>query len=164
HVGGMLIKPGEPQYELLKSWITQGATLDRNAPRVAKVEIQPSAPIIPLPKMKQQFRVLATYSDGRVRDVSAEAFIESGTIEILDADKHGLITALRRGEAPVLVRYEGNYAAATVTVMGDRSGFAWQDQPESNYIDTLVFDKLKRVKTLPSGLCTDAEFIRRVSL
>jgi hypothetical protein len=164
HVGGMLIKPGEPQYELLKSWITQGATLDRNAPRVAKVEIQPAAPIIFLPKMKQQFRVLATYSDGRVRDVSAEAFIESGNIEILEADKHGLITALRRGEAPVLVRYEGNYAAATVTVMGDRSGFAWQDQPESNYIDTLVFDKLKRVKTLPSGLCTDAEFIRRVSL
>jgi hypothetical protein len=114
--------------------------------------------------MKQQFRVLATYSDGRVRDVSNEAFIESGNIEILEADKHGLVTALRRGEAPVLVRFEGNYAATTVTVMGDRSGFAWEDQPESNYIDTLVYDKLKRVKTLPSGLCTDAEFIRRVYL
>ena len=164
HVGGMLIKPGEPQYELLKSWITQGAALDRAAPRVTKVEIQPAAPIIPLPKMKQQFRVLATYADGRVRDVSAEAFIESGNIEILEADKHGLITALRRGESPVLVRFEGNYAAATVTVMGDRSGFAWQDQPENNYIDTLAYDKLKRVRTLPSGLCTDAEFIRRVSL
>ncbi len=164
HVGGMLIKPGEPPYELLKSWITQGATLDRAAPRVTKVEIQPAAPIIPLPKMKQQFRVLATYADGRVRDVSAEAFIESGNIEILEADKHGLITALRRGESPVLVRYEGNYAAAIVTVMGDRSGFAWQDQPENNYIDTLVFDKLKLVKTLPSGLCSDAEFIRRIYL
>ncbi|HKD37067.1 MAG TPA: DUF1549 and DUF1553 domain-containing protein [Pirellulales bacterium] len=164
HVGGMLMKPGEPPYELLKSWITQGATLDRNAPRVAKVEILPAGPIIPLPKMKQQFRVLATYSDGRVRDVSNEAFIESGNIEILEADKHGLITALRRGESAVLVRFEGNYAATTVTVMGDRSGFAWQDQPENNYIDTLAFEKLKRVKTLPSGLCTDAEFVRRVYL
>src|SRR5437588_3697755 len=122
HVGGMLMKPGEPPYELLKTWITQGATLDRAAPRVAKGEIQPAAPITSLPKMKQQFRVLATYADGRVRDVSAEAFIESGNIEILEADKHGLITALRRGESPVLVRFEGNYAATTVTVMGDRSG------------------------------------------
>jgi len=164
HVGGMLMKPGEPPYELLKTWITQGATLDRAAPRVAKVEIQPAGPIIPLPKMKQQFRVLATYADGRVRDVSAEAFIESGNIEILEADKHGLITALRRGESPVLVRFEGNYAATTVTVMGDRSGFVWQDQPENNYIDTLVYAKQKRVKTLPSGLCTDADFIRRVYL
>jgi Protein of unknown function (DUF1553)/Protein of unknown function (DUF1549) len=164
HVGGMLMKPGEPPYELLKSWITQGATLDRAAPRVAKVEIQPAGPIIPLPKMKQQFRVLATYADGRVRDVSAEAFIESGNIEILEADKHGLITALRRGESPVLVRFEGNYAATTVTVMGDRSGFVWQDQTENNYIDTLVYGKQKLVKTLPSGLCTDAEFVRRVYL
>ncbi|HEY2147135.1 MAG TPA: DUF1549 and DUF1553 domain-containing protein, partial [Pirellulales bacterium] len=108
--------------------------------------------------------MLATYADGRVRDVSNEAFVESGNIEILEADKHGLITALRRGESPVLVRFEGNYAATTVTVMGDRSGFAWEDQPENNYIDTLVYDKLKRVRTLPSGLCTDAEFVRRVYL
>src|SRR5437763_14222498 len=109
----MLMKPGEPPYELLKTWITQGATLDRAAPRVAKVEILPAGPIIPLPKLKQQFRVLATYGDGHVRDVSAEAFIESGNIEIREDDKHGLITALGRGEAPVLVRFEGNYSATT---------------------------------------------------
>ncbi len=33
------------------------------------------------------------------------------------------MTAVRRGEAPVLARYEGAYAATTLTVMGDRSGF-----------------------------------------
>ena len=64
----------------------------------------------------------------------------------------------------MLARYEGDYAAATLIVMGDRSGFAWQDVPEYNYIDTLVYDKLKQVKILPSELCTDAEFIRRVYL
>ncbi len=36
------------------------------------------------------------------------------------------MTALRRGEAPILVRYEGAYAATTLTVMGDRAGFAWE--------------------------------------
>ena len=146
-MGGMLIKPGEPYYEMLKTWITQGAAFDADAPRVAKIEVSPSAPIIPLPKMKQQFRVMATYSDGSQRDVSGEAFVESGNIEVLEADKHGLITALRRGESAVLIRYEGNYAAATVTVMGDRSGFVWKDQPENNYIDELVDAKLKRVRT-----------------
>jgi hypothetical protein len=164
HVGGMLFKPGEPYYEMLKTWITQGAKFDRDAPRVAKIEVSPSAPIIPLPNMKQQFRVVATYADGSQRDVTAEAFVESGNIEVLEADKHGLITALRRGESAVLIRFEGNYAAATVTVMGDRSAFVWKDQPEYNYIDELVDAKLKRVRTLPSGLCTDAEFIRRIYL
>ncbi len=85
--------------------------------------------------------------------MTAEAFVESGNIEVLEADKHGLITALRRGESAVLVRYEGNYAATTVTVMGDRSGFAWKDQPENNYIDELVYAKLKRVSTLPPASC-----------
>ena len=164
HVGGMVIKPGEPYYEMLKIWITEGAVFDPDASRVVKVEVSPPAPIIQLPKMKQQFRVMATYGDGSQRDVSAEAFVESGNIEVLEADKHGLITALRRGESAVLVRFEGNYAAATVTVMGDRTGFAWKDEPEYNYIDELVDAKLKRVRTSASDLCTDADFIRRIYL
>jgi hypothetical protein len=164
HVGGMLIRPGEPYYEKLKTWITQGAAFDADATRAVKIEVSPSAPIIPLPTMKQQFRVVATYADGSRRDVSGEAFVEAGNIEVLEADKHGLLTALRRGESPVLIRYEGNYAAATVTVMGDRSGFVWKNQPENNYIDELVDAKLKRVRTSASGLCTDADFIRRIYL
>jgi hypothetical protein len=60
------------------------------------------------------------------------------------------------------VRYEGAYAATTIIVMGDRSGFEWKAPPTNNYIDELVYKKLERVKILPSDLCTDAEFIRRV--
>ncbi len=48
--------------------------------------------------------------------------------------------------------------------MGDRSGFEWRDAPAYNPIDELVYAKLRRVRTLPSDLCTDAEFIRRVYL
>src|SRR5262249_43255723 len=33
-----------------------------------------------------------------------------------------------------------------------------------NFVDTLVHNKLKRVKSLPSELCSDSEFIRRVTL
>jgi hypothetical protein len=50
----------------------------------------------------------------------------------------------------VLVRYEGAYAATTLTVMGDRSEFVWGDPPTYNYIDELVYNKLQRVKILPS--------------
>jgi|GEM_PF-7051585 len=70
----------------------------------------------------QQFRVTATYADGFTRDVTAESFIETGDMEIATTDQHGLLTTLRRGEAPVLARFEGRYAATTLTVMGDRSG------------------------------------------
>ena len=36
---------------------------------------------------KQQLRVLATYADGEVRDVTREAFLESGNTEVAVADR-----------------------------------------------------------------------------
>lgn len=164
HMGGVLTRRGEPYYDLLRDWIAGGVKLDLDSPRVSGMEIFPKNPVIPLPGMKQQLRVLATYTDGRVRDVTAEAFIESSLSEKVEVDKQGLATAVRRGEAAMLARYEGAYAATTVVVMGDRGGYQWRDVPENNYVDALVYTKLKKVKILPSELSTDAEFIRRVYL
>ncbi|MEX0676343.1 MAG: DUF1549 and DUF1553 domain-containing protein [Pirellulales bacterium] len=164
HVGGMVTRPGEPHYELIRSWISRGMQLDLDSPRVASIEIFPKNPTVPLPGMTQQMRVLATYSDGAVRDVTLETFIESGDTEVAEPDKLGLISVIRRGEAPVLARFEGSYTATTITVMGDRAGYEWKDVPSNNFIDELVHNKLKRVKSLPGELSTDAEFIRRVLL
>ena len=164
HVGGQLTQPGKRRYELLRAWIQRGASLNLDAPRVTGIRLVPENPIVPRNQMKQQVVVLATYSDGTERDVTADAFIESGNIDVLSASDDGIVTALRRGEAAVLARFEGAYAATTVTIMGDRTGFVWQ-QPESyNYVDRLVYDKLQRVKIEPASLCTDAEFLRRVHL
>src|SRR5262249_53261918 len=92
HVGGVLTQPGEPYYELLRAWIADGVKLDLNSPRVASIDIYPKGPVVPRIGMKQQMAVLATYSDGSVRDVSAEAFVESSNTEIATVDKLGLVT------------------------------------------------------------------------
>ena len=150
---------------MLREWIKRGVQFDlETSPRVSKIDILPKNPILPRAGMQQQITVMATYTDGSQRDVTLESFIESGDIERIEAKKHGLLNLLRRGEAPVLVRYEGNYAATTLTVMGDRTGFKWIDTPTNNYIDELVYAKLKRLKILPSDICTDSEFVRRVFL
>jgi hypothetical protein len=164
HVGGALMQPGEPYYEALRSWIAQGAKLDTTTPRVTRIEVSPSNPMVPTVGGRQQLRVLATYTSGEVRDVTREAFVETGNMEVAVANKAGLMTAVRRGEAPVLVRYEGAYASTILTVMGDRGGFVWKQPPSYGRIDDLVAAKWKRMKILPSELCTDAEFIRRLSL
>ncbi|HVX14589.1 MAG TPA: DUF1549 and DUF1553 domain-containing protein [Pirellulales bacterium] len=164
HVGGVLTHRGEPYYELLRAWIADGVKLDLDSPRVTSIDVSPKNPVLPLPGMRQQLVVMATYSDGRVRDVTAEAFIESSSTEKVEVDKQGLATAVRRGEAAMLARFEGAYAATTVIVMGDRSGFAWRDVPTNNHIDELVYNKLKKMRILPSELCGDAEFIRRIYL
>lgn len=164
HVGGVLTHRGEPYYELLRAWIADSVKLDLDSPRVTSIDIYPKSPVIPLPAMRQQLVVVATYSDGRVRDVTAEAFIESSSTEKIEVDKQGLATAVRRGEAAMLARYEGAYAATTVIVMGDRSGFAWQETPVNNHVDELVYNKLKKMRILPSELCGDGDFMRRIYL
>ena len=77
-------------------------------------------------------------------------------------------TIERSAELPtvdeVLARYEGAYAATTLTVMGDRSGFVWK-QPETwSRVDELVAAKWQRMKIAPSDVCSDADFLRRVYL
>ncbi len=164
HVGGQVMVPGEPYYETLRGWIVDGATLKVDTPRVARIELTPANPIIQQVGLKQQIRVVATYVDGEVRDVTREAFVESGNTEVVSANRSGVMTSLRRGEAPLLARFEGAYAATTLTVMGDRTGFAWEPPPTYGRVDELVAAKWRRLKIKPSGLCTDAEFLRRAHL
>ncbi len=164
HAGGIVWQPGDPYYELVKTWISEGVKLDLSSPRVASLEVLPKDPIIPAIGLKQQFAVYAKYTDGKVRDVTAEAFIDSANTEVATVDKTGLVTTVRRGEATMLARYEGAYSASTLVSMGDRSGFTWSNPPQFNHLDGLVYEKLKRVKVLPSELCSDADFVRRIHI
>ncbi len=164
HEGGRVIAPDDTYYQILRAWIAQGVTLDLNSPRVTKIDLFPSNPVAERIGSRQQMRVVATYADGKTRDVTREATIESSNTEVGAADRSAMMTAVRRGEAAVLARYEGAYAATTLTVMGDRKGFVWQDPPSYGKIDELVAAKWQRMKILPSGLCSDAEFVRRAYL
>jgi len=164
HAGGVVMSPGEPYYHVLRRWIADGAGLNRASQKAARIEVFPVNPVVQRIGSKQQLRVLATYPGGEVRDVTREAFLESGNTEVATANRSGLVTAVRRGEAPVLVRYEGSYAATTMTVMGDRSGFTPSHPPVYNKVDELTAAKWRRMKIAPSGVCTDDEFLRRAYL
>ncbi len=162
HEGGQLTVPGELYYETIKAWIAQGAKLNTATAKVQRIELFPKNPVVQQIGSRQQIRVVAMYGDGYSRDVTAEAFVDSGNMEVVEADKKGLLTTLRRGEAPILARFEGAYAATTVTVMGDRTGFVWKAPETWNKIDELVAGKWQRMKIEPSGLCSDSEFLRRL--
>ena len=164
HEGGRVVQHGDVYYQILRSWIARGATVDFASTKAVKIEVTPTNPVVERIGGRQQMRVIATYADGKTRDVTREAFIESGNTESATADRSALLTAIRRGEAPVLARFEGAYAATTLTVMGDRKGFVWENPPAFNKIDELVSAKWQRMKIKASGVCSDAEFVRRAHL
>ncbi|HBO53054.1 MAG TPA: hypothetical protein DD471_13795 [Planctomycetes bacterium] len=164
HVGGVRTDADSNYYSILKTWVGAGVALDLDASRIASIEVYPKEVTLGLPGMQQQMAAIATFSDGTVRDVTHESFLSASDTDIATVDESGVVTAVRRGELAVLVRYEGRYAAAPTFVMGDRTGYAWGEVPEFNHIDTHVYEKLRKVKSQPSELATDAEFMRRLFL
>ena len=164
HQGQQVFEPGSLNYRIIREWIGAGAKLNAKAPRVTKIELSPQNPVVQKVGARQQMRVIATYADGSTRDVTTLAFVDTGNQDVAKTDSANVVTTLRRGEAPMLARFEGAYAATTVTVMGDRSGFAWAEPEKWNKVDEFTAAKWQRMKILPSGLCTDDEFIRRVYL
>jgi len=167
HVGGFLFDEDSRYYKLIHAWIAEGCQYDA-ATRVARLEVFPVSPVIDREGRKLQQIVIAHYQDGSSRDVTRDAVFSSSNFNVATVTNgtagSGVVESQRRGETAILVRYEGAYAANQITVLGDRTGFAWVDTPEFNFVDTHVNNKLKKMKTLPAELCTDAEFLRRVSV
>jgi hypothetical protein len=165
HEGKQVVLPASRQYNLIYDWIKEGVQPEPS-PGTAKpssLEVLPAVVDLDLPGRSQRMIVLAHYADGTTRDVTRDAILSSSNIDVakMDASK---LTAIRRGEAAVLVRYEGNYASVTVSVMGDRQGFEWAAMPEYNFVDRHINAKLQKQQVLPSNECGDDEFVRRIYL
>ena len=164
HVGGGLDGPGEPYYEILRS-------LDRRR-REARPERRPgsprsrSAPINPVVQRigaGSRSACIATYADGEVRDVTREAFVESGNTEVATATVGpDDVPPPRRGADPRPLR--GGVRRDDADRHGRPHRVRLGAAAGNNKVDELVAAKWQRMKIQPSGLCTDAEFLRRVYL
>lgn len=163
HEGGFLFDEDSRYYHLLRRWIAEGCQFD-TVDRVQSLEVFPKGVLLDNIGQKQSQIVIAKYADGTTRDVTRDVGYETSDFEKAVVDKAGNVTSVRRGEVSILIRYEGAFITNVATILGKREGFAWNDSPEFNYIDTAVNNKLKRIKVLPSGLCTDSEFLRRIKI
>jgi hypothetical protein len=165
HEGGLVLPVGGRQYETILQWIKEGAKYepDPGTARPSRLEVLPAEAALDLPGRTQKLIVLAHYPDGSTRDVTRDAVLTSNSIDTVRVTGSEIV-GMRRGEASVGVRYEGNYGVVSVSIMGDRTGFVWAPMPVYNYVDTHINTKLEKMKILPSDECTDAEFVRRIYL
>ncbi|HEY2933793.1 MAG TPA: DUF1549 and DUF1553 domain-containing protein [Acidobacteriota bacterium] len=165
HGGGLRFPVDSPYYQTVSTWIAQGARFnDEKAGMVERLEVLPSEIMMARPGLAQQMLVVAHYPDGSRRDVTSESVFSSSSTSIADVSDTGLVTSIRKGEAVILVRYQGQFVPVGITALTEKRGFHWTPLPQHNYIDRLIDTKLKRLKIAAAPLCSDAEFIRRVSL
>ncbi|MGI9472555.1 MAG: DUF1549 and DUF1553 domain-containing protein, partial [Rubripirellula sp.] len=164
HSGGKLFGEESVYYKTLLEWLQAGAPADATPPpNVAKLEIYPPQAVIEGEGSKQRFISVAHYSDGTTRDVSNLSAFMTNNETSAAIDLGGNVTAGARGEAFVMARFETKTEGRQVLVLPKNLKY---ESPEivGNYIDQLVGKKLNQLRILPSGLCTDEEFLRRVTI
>ncbi len=166
HGGGLKLTKSDPAYTVLRDWIAEGRRPDPpGQPRCVKLEVYPpSGRLLKRPAHTQQLCVLAHFSDGTIRDVTEMAVYESSDEEVASVDEQGLVVGHDRGEAAIVVRYLEFVESCFLTFVRDIPGYVWNNPPTYNYIDELVDAKLQKLQYLPSDVCTDEEFVRRVYL
>ncbi len=164
HTGGKRFEIGSEYNQTLLRWLRAGVPQDAGEPpRVAKLEIFPQQAVIEGQGTTQQFIARAVYSDGTTRDVTNLATFITSNDNSAPISVDGLVTAGARGEAYVMARFETHTIGSQILVLPKDLQYT-APQVTGNYIDQLAGEKLRKIRVLPSGICSDEEFLRRVTL
>ena len=165
HEGGSRFAGSSYPGEMLTSWLAEGLRDDpADLAEVVKLEVLPGSRVQLRPARWQQLAVVATFADGTTRDVTRLSNFSSSDTGIADVDMNGLVEFTQAGEVAILARYLEELVPVRLTYLEPRADFAWPSPPAENYVDEHVFAKLRQMTILPSDLCDDATFVRRVYL
>ncbi|TWU42756.1 DUF1549 and DUF1553 domain-containing protein [Novipirellula artificiosorum] len=163
HEGGKRFDAGSWQHHVLRRWIDAGASFDANKMHtLSRLEVTPSEIHFTNPDESVSLSVIATWQDGTREEVTPLCRFSTNDDSIAFIDEYGTVTSGMKGDTHVVIYYDNAVAAIPVLrPIGTRQhAAATAKQP----IDQLVLRKLDQLGIVSSPSCTDAEFIRRVSL
>jgi Protein of unknown function (DUF1549)/Protein of unknown function (DUF1553) len=165
HGGGQRFQVGSLEYEAILDWIRDGATYDSaGSPRLKILRVTPEEITLVGIGTKHQLAATGTYTDGSTEDLTRKVQYMPNDESVVEVSPSGEIKTLRAGETAIMVRTLGKAVAARIAVVAQPPMANYPDVARNNFIDDLVFAKLKRLNIVPSPLSSDSEFLRRVYL
>lgn len=165
HTGGKLFDKDSSYYQTLLAWLRAGAPDDvENVAETISVTVTQERIAFDTTGDKVTLQVVAKSSDGTVRDVTSLARFFSNDTSVATIDTDGRVTAVGPGDTHVFARFSRFTVGVETIVLPSSDGFKWPEIKEQNYIDSLVFQRLKMLRMTPSALCDDETFVRRVTL
>jgi hypothetical protein len=166
HDGGTVLERGGHLYEQLRRWIAEGAQNDpADLPHLTGIEILPKEAVLEGEGAMQRFFVRATYSDGSDRDATDLSILSASDDMVLKITPEGHATAAQPGEVYVMARFGTFAVISKVIVSPANKDFLWpEDAQPRNFVDEMVFAKLRKLRIPPATRCSDTAFIRRASL
>lgn len=165
HTGGKRFDKDSIYCDTLVRWIEGGALNDADpaaVPTVVSLELSPKQAVLDGEGAAQQLTVRAKYSDGTDRDVTDLAFFSTSNESTAAVSQEGKVTAGVRGESFVMARFDTHTVGSQFIVLPKALEFSWPNPKANNYIDELVYTKLQKLRMLPSEVCSDEIFLRRV--
>jgi hypothetical protein len=166
HEGGRRMDAGSWEHRLLRAWIAAGAAPRPEDPAdLVRLEVTPEEIQFSASGETVALRTIAVWSDGMREDVTCLTRFQSNDEAIAAIDQTGLVTSGEPGDTHVVAFYDN--AVVPVPVLRPVSETYGPRYPEiaaSTAVDAHVIGKLRKLGIVPSDVCTDAEFLRRVSL
>ena len=164
HTGGKRFGAESEHYATMMKWLEAGAPNDAAAPpKVLGVDLYPPNAVLEGEGATQQFIARARYGDGSDRDVTTLAVFLTNNDNSAPITQDGLVTAGARGEAFVMARFETHTVGNQVLALPKNLQYT-APPITGNYIDQLVGAKLNKLRILPSGICSDEQFLRRATI
>lgn len=164
HTGGMLIEPGDPNYQKLVVWLATGAKMDPpEMPLPVGIEVYPPKAVMQKPGQRQPMVVMAKYDDGSMRDVTDLAVFLSNNDSAATVSPAGLVESTGPGTSFIMARFD-QFTAGTSVVVRSGQPYPGADFEPNNYIDELTLERWRDLHLLPSPVASDSVFLRRVYL
>jgi hypothetical protein len=166
HEGGLRYEKDGWEYHIFRRWLEAGAKHDeKSVQRIVNLEVTPSEIVFSTPGEKVQLKAIAVWPDGSREDVTCLCRFTSNSDQVATINADGLVTATDPGDTHVIVAYDSAVISVpAIRPVSQLTGELYPAVPTPTRIDELVVQKLKKLGEVPSDLCTDAEFLRRVSL
>jgi len=165
HKGGKRMEENSWAYHLFTKWIEHGAkSVTRNV-RFARLDVTPSEIVFNAEGKTVPLKVVAHWADGTAEDVTCISRFRTNDESVAEVSESGVVTSKGKGDTHIVAFYDNGVAVTQILApVTDKFGTKYPDVPTSTKIDSLVIAKLRKLGIVPSEICGDAEFLRRVSL
>ena len=166
HGGGRRFGIDSPEYRVLAQWIAAGTPAPSDAdPVMTALDVFPPAARLRVGD-EQPLVVRARFSDGHAEDVTRWARFTSNEGAVATVGDDGVVKVQGTGEAAVSAWYLSRLVTARIAspFPAPVAPAVYARAPRANFIDEAILRKLRELNIEPSGLSSDAEFIRRVYL
>ena len=165
HGGGQRFERGGREYQILKQWIEEGAAGVDKPVKLQRFDVSPEAVVFRNPGDTVQLQCVAVWEDGRREDVTPLTRFQTNDEAMAEVSGDGLVTCMSPGDTYVVSFYDnGIFSTQVIMPVSSRINDDYPDVPAPTEIDRLVIRKLSQMGIVPSDVCTDEQFLRRVSL